>query len=207
MFGPKIVLFGYAVVLGIMARMPICKKKRIATIMVLCMNLMNNLLLMMLYICIALILDTNGNRRVNTGAALSHSRNFIRSIYVGRIIFDSDFACYDKVRMDRKAFYTLCEMLKTTGRLCDNKNSSVEEMVAMFLFMLAHHVKHRIIKADFVRSGETVSRQFNVVLNAVLRLHKHLLKKPEPVSENSTDDRWKWFKVHFKCKCIYVLAS
>ncbi|GAV84391.1 LOW QUALITY PROTEIN: DDE_4 domain-containing protein, partial [Cephalotus follicularis] len=69
-----------------------------------------------------------------------------------------------------------------------------EDMVAMFLFMLGHHTKHRVIKAVFVRSGETVSRQFNVVLNAALMLHKELLKKPEPILENSNNNMWKWFK-------------
>ncbi|GAV82249.1 LOW QUALITY PROTEIN: DDE_4 domain-containing protein, partial [Cephalotus follicularis] len=102
--------------------------------------------------------------------------------------------CYDKVRMDRRAFHILCQMLKSKGKLSNNKNSSVEDMVAMFLFMLGHHTKHRVIKADFVRSGETVSRQFNAMLNAVLMLHKELLKKPEPILENSNNNRWKWFK-------------
>ncbi|GAV70200.1 LOW QUALITY PROTEIN: DDE_4 domain-containing protein, partial [Cephalotus follicularis] len=99
----------------------------------------------------------------------------------------------DKVRMDRRAFHILCQMLKSKGKLSDNKNSSVEDMVAIFLFMLGHHTKHRVIKADFVRSGETVSR-FNVVLNAVIMLHKELLKKPEPILENSNNNRWKLFK-------------
>ncbi|KAJ0038942.1 hypothetical protein Pint_22639 [Pistacia integerrima] len=44
------------------------------------------------------------------------------------------------------------------------------------------------------RSTETVSRNFHLVLNVVLRLHTLLFKKPEPIPANSTDDRWKWFK-------------
>ncbi|CAI9295719.1 unnamed protein product [Lactuca saligna] len=35
---------------------------------------------------------------------------------------------------------------------------------------------------------------FTRVCNAVIRLHPYLLKKPEPVTENSTYQRWKWFK-------------
>ncbi|GAV62269.1 LOW QUALITY PROTEIN: DDE_4 domain-containing protein, partial [Cephalotus follicularis] len=101
--------------------------------------------------------------------------------------------CYDKLRMDTKSFHILCDMLKTIGKLKDNKNSSDEDMLAMFLFMLGHHTKH-VIKAEFVRLREMVRRQFNAVLNAVLMLHKELLKKPEPNPENNTDRRWKWFK-------------
>ncbi|KAK3193524.1 hypothetical protein Dsin_024834 [Dipteronia sinensis] len=50
------------------------------------------------------------------------------------------------------------------------------------------------MRRQFASSGETVSRQFNVVLNAILCLHELLLKKPEPVLGDSTDSRWKWFK-------------
>ncbi|KAG8485943.1 hypothetical protein CXB51_019285 [Gossypium anomalum] len=43
-------------------------------------------------------------------------------------------------------------------------------------------------------SGETVSRSFHNVLNAVIRLQEVLFKKAEPITANSTDPRWKWFK-------------
>ena len=66
----------------------------------------------------------------------------------------------------------------------------------MFVYILAHHEKNRTIKTGFLRSGEIVSRHFKRVLNAVLRLQGELLKVPEPIPENSIDERWKWFKVH-----------
>ncbi|KAA0050755.1 putative nuclease HARBI1 [Cucumis melo var. makuwa] len=68
------------------------------------------------------------------------------------------------------------------------------EMVAMFLHILAHDMKNRMIQRQFVQSGETVSRHFNLVLLAVLRLHDELLKKPQPVTNSCTDPRWKWFE-------------
>ena len=67
-------------------------------------------------------------------------------------------------------------------------------MVAIFLHIISHDVKNRVMRRQFARSSETVSRQFNVVLCVLLRLHEVLLKKPEPILENSTDERWKWFK-------------
>ncbi|XP_061354410.1 protein ALP1-like [Gastrolobium bilobum] len=70
----------------------------------------------------------------------------------------------------------------------------VEEMLAIFLHILAHDVKNRIIKRQFMRSGETISRQFTNVLLSVIRCHTVLLKRPEPVPQNSTDEKWKWFK-------------
>ena len=87
-------------------------------------------------------------------------------------------------------------MLRTIGKLNDSKYVDVEEIVTLFLHILAHHVKNRVIKFRFLRFGETVSRHFNAVLNAVIRLQGVLLKKRELVSKNSTDERWKWFKVY-----------
>ncbi|MFQ6634673.1 hypothetical protein Gotur_010512 [Gossypium turneri] len=76
-----------------------------------------------------------------------------------------------------------------------NKNMLVDEQGAMFLHIISHHLKNRVIKHHFNRSGETVSRSFHHVLNAVIRLQYVLFKKAEPITANSTDLRWKWFKV------------
>ena len=86
-------------------------------------------------------------------------------------------------------------MVRVVGRLEPTRNMGVEEMVAIFLHILAHDIKNRVIKRQFMRSGETISRKFNNVLLAVLRCHKELLKHPELVLENSNDPKWKWFKV------------
>ncbi|KAG6492893.1 hypothetical protein ZIOFF_047863 [Zingiber officinale] len=72
---------------------------------------------------------------------------------------------------------------------------SINELVISFLHIIAHNVKNRVLKRQTARFGETISRQFHLVLNSILWLHNILLKKPEPISENYTDDRWKWFKV------------
>jgi len=71
----------------------------------------------------------------------------------------------------------------------------VEEMVAMFLHILGHDEKNRAIHHDFQRSTGTVSVKFRLVLGAVLKLCKVLLKKPKPIPANCTDGRWSWFKV------------
>uniref|UniRef100_A0A9I9EE99 Retrotransposon protein n=1 Tax=Cucumis melo TaxID=3656 RepID=A0A9I9EE99_CUCME len=67
-------------------------------------------------------------------------------------------------------------------------------MVAMFLHVLAHDVKNRVIQREFVRSGETVSLHFNLVLLAVVRLYEELIKRPVPVTNNCNDQRWKCFE-------------
>ena len=122
-------------------------------------------------------------------------QDYLRSEYLEQLIYSSDLACFEQLRMDRYTFKILCGMLGSTDRIKDTSNMKVDEQVAMFLHIIAHHVKNRVIKFRFIRSGETISRHFNALLNAVIRLQGQLLKKPKPVLENSTDDRWKWFKV------------
>ena len=99
--------------------------------------------------------------------------------------------------MDRRAFRKLCDMVRTHGGLRPSKNMEMDEMVASFLFVLAHHIKNIIVARKLDRSGESISRNLNVVLHAVLRLQSILFKKSEPMRENCTDERWQWFKVHY----------
>jgi hypothetical protein len=98
--------------------------------------------------------------------------------------------------MDTRTFYILCEMIRDVGGLKGTRNMTLEEIVAQFLYTLSHHLKNRTIGRFFFQSGETVSRQFNLCLLAVLKLQHLLLKTPEPIPENSTDDKWKYFKVN-----------
>ncbi|KAA0049648.1 retrotransposon protein [Cucumis melo var. makuwa] len=87
------------------------------------------------------------------------------------------------------------QMLSTLEALMsDNKIVDVEEMIAMFLHVLAYDVKNRVIQREFIRLEETVSQHFNLVLLAVLRLYDELIKKHVPVTNNYTNQRWKFFE-------------
>ena len=108
--------------------------------------------------------------------------------------------------MDIAAFFRLCEMLKTISRLQDTANILVDKQVAIFLHVLAHHVKNRTMKKRFGRSAETVSRTFHRVLRAVNKLSGHLLVKPVPILENFTNGRWKWFKVSYNPKSFNCIS-
>ncbi|XP_019162170.1 PREDICTED: uncharacterized protein LOC109158726 [Ipomoea nil] len=110
------------------------------------------------------------------------------------MVFESDVQCVDNCRMDRRALAKLCDLLRTHGNLKDSRNATIDEMVISFLHIVAHNIKNRVLKRQTARSGEIISRQFHAVLNSILRLHNMLLRKPEPIPDNSTDERWKWFK-------------
>ena len=119
-----------------------------------------------------------------------------RHSILDRYVYESDTLSITNIRMTRRCFDKLCGMLITFGGLKASRNMDIEEKVTIFLHMIAHNIKNRVMISNFHRSGETISRTFSKVCNAVIRLHSRLLKKPEPVPENSTDHRWKWFKVY-----------
>ena len=96
-------------------------------------------------------------------------RHHICQLNYHRMIYESDLACIESIRMDRKTFSILCHQLRTVGGLKGTKNMDVEEMVAIFLHIISHDIKNRIMRRQFARSGETISKQFNIVLNAILR--------------------------------------
>ncbi|GKB54282.1 ALP1-like protein [Tanacetum coccineum] len=117
-----------------------------------------------------------------------------RMIWLNRLTKESDIVCISQLRMDRSTFVTLCEMVRDIGGLKGTKNMTLEEIVALFLYVLAHHKKNRTISLLFLRSGETISRQFNRCLLAILKLHGELLQKPQPITEDCDSDRWRSFK-------------
>ncbi|KAL8489563.1 hypothetical protein ACS0TY_025467 [Phlomoides rotata] len=92
--------------------------------------------------------------------------------------------------MDRLAFSRLCSLLQDLGGLTNSKYVNVQEKVAMFFSILAHHTKNRSIKFQCKRSGQTVSKHFH----SVLKLHSLFLVQPERVAEDSKDPRWQNFK-------------
>ncbi|XP_024640539.1 uncharacterized protein [Medicago truncatula] len=110
------------------------------------------------------------------------------------IISASDSHCIWELRMCRNTFAHLCEVLRVRGGLVKLRQVTVKEQVAVFLNVLAHHTKNRSIQVRLSRSGQTISKYCHRVLAAVLRLHNDLLAKPEPVPQDCTDERWKWFK-------------
>lgn len=51
----------------------------------------------------------------------------------------------------------------------------------MFLHIIAHHVKNRVITFKFIRSEQSLSKYFHDVLYSILWLHTELLKQPNPI--------------------------
>ncbi|KAL7229976.1 hypothetical protein ACSBR2_008513 [Camellia fascicularis] len=114
--------------------------------------------------------------------------------HINCLVRESDITCVEQLRMDQRSFMTLYNMVHTIGGLGHSKYVTLEEKVAFFLFILAQHLKIRNVKFNFYRFRETVSRHFNNVLKAMLRLQANLLVTPNPITKASTDPRWNCFQ-------------
>ena len=66
--------------------------------------------------------------------------------YVRRLIHDNDESCISQLRMNRLAFFKLCEMLENIESFRPIRNMAIDEQVAMFLHIIFHHLKNRVIR-------------------------------------------------------------
>ena len=70
--------------------------------------------------------------------------------------------------------------------LRDTINSNIEEQVAMFLHVVGHNQRFRVIHQNFRRSIETVSRYFRDVLYAIGELREEIRAPSNETSLNIT---------------------
>lgn len=70
------------------------------------------------------------------------TRNRIRHLAYFQMTHAFDLVCKQNTRMDKRCFTILCHLLRTMVKLASIEIANVEEMVSMFLHMLAHDVKN-----------------------------------------------------------------
>ena len=117
---------------------------------------------------------------------VAYRKYVLRRTYNG-----TETRCYDELRLTKRNFHNLCAMLREKGGLKDTTYVTVEENVAMFLQVVGHATKMRMI--GYERSLETTSRHFGNVLTAILSLTREFIKLPEPTATPPDDYKWKWF--------------
>jgi hypothetical protein len=114
--------------------------------------------------------------------------------YLLKDLYDgAEVACYDQLRLTKRKFHDLCAMLRAKCALSDNVYVTVEEKVTMFLHVLGHGLKMRLLRGQYSRSLWTNSTHFPEVLKAILSLHGVFIKLPDPSVEPPNDYKWKWF--------------
>ena len=104
------------------------------------------------------------------------------------------------LRMSRAPFFGLCNLFRQRGLVLDSVNASVEEQVSMFLHVVGHNQRYRVVHRSFRRSIETMHRHFHQVLYAIGELRSEMIKPPglEIHPKISRSQRWNpYFKVPY----------
>ncbi|XP_077246050.1 uncharacterized protein LOC143885893 [Tasmannia lanceolata] len=86
--------------------------------------------------------------------------------------------CVALLRMDVRCFRTFVGLFRNTTLLEDPIHCTVEEQVDIFFSVIAHNEMNRIVRATTRRSGATVSKYFNKVIDVVLILQGMFIIRP-----------------------------
>jgi hypothetical protein len=115
----------------------------------------------------------------------------------------NDVECVNMLRMRRAPFFQLCNLLRERHLLRDSLHSCVEEQVAMFLHVVGHNKRFRVIHQNWRRSVETVSRYFKEVLYAIGELREEMIKPPTNATPLKIRNSHRWYP-YFKVYNIFI---
>jgi hypothetical protein len=95
------------------------------------------------------------------------------------MVFNStDVECLAMLHVTRAPFFALCNLFRGRGLVPETNGCSVEEQVVMFLHVVAHNQRFKVVHQLFRRSIKTVSRVFHQVLYAAGELRTEMIKPP-----------------------------
>ena len=104
------------------------------------------------------------------------------------------------------AFHQLCHILTEGDHVRPTIYMSVIEQVLIFLHIIDHNVRFRVIGSRFHKSTEIVHRYFKVVLRGVLKLYRTLIRlSSEDTPPKIRDSRsfYPYFKVNI-ATCVFL---
>ncbi|KAK5836871.1 hypothetical protein PVK06_012675 [Gossypium arboreum] len=107
------------------------------------------------------------------------NRDYERENYINSILYSGDQHCIDVIRMRPIVFFNLCDILSRNNLLQSTKSVNIREQVVIFLHIIGHNVRFRVIGSRYYRSTETIHRYFRVVLRAILKLYKLVIRLPD----------------------------
>ena len=80
----------------------------------------------------------------------------------------------------------------------------------IYLHIIGHNVRFRVIGCRFHRSIETIHRYFRIVLKGILKLYRALIRfLSEDTPRERRDSRrfYPYFKVNIGTLCIFVIVK
>ncbi|GMJ08497.1 hypothetical protein like AT5G41980 [Hibiscus trionum] len=77
------------------------------------------------------------------------------------------------------AFFNLCDILTRNNLLQSTRAVSVREQVIIFLHIIGHNLRFKVIGSRYYRSTETIHRYFKIMLRAISKLYKLVIRLPD----------------------------
>ena len=108
------------------------------------------------------------------------------------IYHSTDVECISMLRMRRAPFFALCTIFRERQLVNDREGVSVEEQVAMFLHVVGHNQRFRVVHNSFRRSIQTVHKHFHQVLYAVGELRSEIIKAPSSTTHPKVLGSHRW---------------
>jgi hypothetical protein len=99
-----------------------------------------------------------------------------QEFYIDNILNRDDRHCVEQICMKPVVLYDLCDVLTSLDLLRSTQNVSIREQVIVFLQVIGRNQRFHFISGIYYRSIETTHCYFRIVLKAVLKLYKHLIK-------------------------------
>jgi hypothetical protein len=128
--------------------------------------------------------------QINYGPIEDRDRS--RIDYLNNKIWKNDIICINMLRLTKGSFIHFCDLIRERGLLQDTVHMCVELQVAMFLHIIGHNVKNRVVDTKFSRSSETVSRYFNKDLHTIGELCNDFIRPPSSTTPAKILGNTRW---------------
>ena len=129
-----------------------------------------------------------------------------REKYINSVLHGTETHCVNQLRMKPIAFHHLCHILTEGEHVRPTIHMSVTEQVFIFLHIIGHNVRFRVMGSQIYRSTETVYRYFKVILKGVLKLYRALIRmRSEDTPPEIMNSRrfYLYFKVNITT-CVFL---
>ena len=128
--------------------------------------------------------------RDNTSALTGHA-------YTQELLSGSNTQCHELMRLSRETFIMLCNHFKQKNWLHSSRHISVEEKMAMFLTIIAHNERFRMVKRRFQHSTRTIHNCFHEVLRGMVEFAREVVGPTSFDGTPNTSERFRCLKEIF----------
>ncbi|XP_031387300.1 protein ANTAGONIST OF LIKE HETEROCHROMATIN PROTEIN 1-like [Punica granatum] len=115
-------------------------------------------------------------------------------------VLGNDTRCYENFRMNPHVFHNLCDTLRANCGIRNSRNGmTVEEMVGMFLMVVAHSTRLVVVAERFQHSTETVSRVIKVIAHGIHSLSPTYIRRRNVDVQPEIQSCRKWYPFFQNC--------